>query len=144
MPLPHPRTLAAPALLIALAAANATWSVHRFHGTHLAVLGGATTIAVAKAAAGVTEITYSVIYLPVCRGLITWLRSTWLRRVLDFDGAISVHQWVAGVGVVASVVHSVAVLVGVAHMAAQPADVKVENGLSADATLAGLMRSRTM
>lgn len=144
MLLSRPRMLAVPLLLTVLCVGNAVWSTQRFRGSHLAILGGEATIMVAKAAVGVTEVAFAAIYLPVCRGFITWLRSTWLHRVLDFDGAINVHQWLAIVGVVTGLVHGVAAAVGVVHMAAQPPDVKAANGLAADTTLADLLKSRTM
>ena len=66
------------------------------------------TLFIAKGSAGVTKFAFAVIIFPILRNTITFLRETWLRRLVPFDDAILWHKGIAMVGFVFSFAHTFA------------------------------------
>ncbi|KAJ7567977.1 hypothetical protein O6H91_01G014200 [Diphasiastrum complanatum] len=52
-------------------------------------------VSVAKGAAETLKLNMALILLPVCRNIITWLRSTWLGNYVPFDDNINYHKLIA-------------------------------------------------
>ncbi|KAG0370597.1 ferric reductase NAD binding domain-containing protein [Gamsiella multidivaricata] len=66
------------------------------------------TLPIARGAALVLHVDSGVILLPVCRTLISWLRSTPLNRIVPFDKAITFHKAIAWSIVFFSLAHTFA------------------------------------
>ncbi|KAG0254277.1 hypothetical protein DFQ27_006939 [Actinomortierella ambigua] len=66
------------------------------------------TLPTARGAALVLHVDSGMILLPVCRTLITWLRSTPLNRIVPFDKAVTFHKAIAWSIVFFSWVHTLA------------------------------------
>ncbi|KAF9115869.1 hypothetical protein BGX27_005935 [Mortierella sp. AM989] len=66
------------------------------------------TLPTARGAALVLHVDAGVILLPVCRTLISWLRSTPLNRIVPFDKAVTFHKSIAWSIVFFSLVHTIA------------------------------------
>ncbi|KAF9364779.1 hypothetical protein BGX34_000449 [Mortierella sp. NVP85] len=75
------------------------------------------TLPTARGAALVLHVDAGVILLPVCRTLISWLRSTPLNRIVPFDKAITFHKAIAWSIVFFSLVHTIAHYVNFYKMA---------------------------
>ncbi|KAK9668068.1 hypothetical protein RND81_13G033200 [Saponaria officinalis] len=59
----------------------------------------------AKGAAETLKLNMAIILLPVCRNIITWLRSTRLAYTVPFDDNINFHKTVAGAIVLGIILH---------------------------------------
>ncbi|KAF8977360.1 hypothetical protein BGZ46_007458 [Entomortierella lignicola] len=66
------------------------------------------TLPIARGAALVLHVDAGVVLLPVCRTLISWLRSTPLNRIIPFDKAVTFHKAIAWSIVFFTLVHTVA------------------------------------
>ncbi|KAF9289250.1 hypothetical protein BGZ68_009735 [Mortierella alpina] len=66
------------------------------------------TLPVARGAALVLHVDSGMILFPVCRTLISWLRSTPLNRIVPFDKAIAFHKSIAYSIVFFTVLHTIA------------------------------------
>ncbi|KAG0319496.1 hypothetical protein BGZ99_005085 [Dissophora globulifera] len=66
------------------------------------------TLPIARGAALVLHVNSGLILFPVCRTLISWLRSTPLNRIVPFDRALKFHKTIAWSIVFFSIVHTVA------------------------------------
>ncbi|KAI1310279.1 hypothetical protein EDD11_003779 [Mortierella claussenii] len=66
------------------------------------------TLPMARGAALVLHVDSGMILLPVCRTLISWLRSTPLNRIVPFDKAIKFHKSIAWSIVFFTLVHTIA------------------------------------
>ncbi|KAF9180725.1 hypothetical protein BGZ51_005934 [Haplosporangium sp. Z 767] len=66
------------------------------------------TLPIARGAALVLHVDSGMILLPVCRTLISWLRSTPLNRIVPFDKAITFHKAIAWSIVFFTIIHTVA------------------------------------
>ncbi|KAL9242791.1 hypothetical protein vseg_016757 [Gypsophila vaccaria] len=62
-------------------------------------------LTIAKGAAETLKLNMALILLPVCRNLITWLRSTRLAYTVPFDDNINFHKTVAGAIVLGIILH---------------------------------------
>ncbi|KAG0324170.1 hypothetical protein BGZ99_002133 [Dissophora globulifera] len=71
----------------------------------------------ARGAALVLHVDAGVILLPVCRTLISWLRSTPLNRIVPFDKAVTFHKAIAWSILFFSLVHTVAHYLNFYHLA---------------------------
>ncbi|KAK3826444.1 MAG: NADPH oxidase [Linnemannia gamsii] len=74
--------------------------------TSRAIVG--VTLPIARGAALVLHVDSGVILLPVCRTLISWLRSTPLNRIVPFDKAVTFHKAIAWSIVFFSFLHTFA------------------------------------
>ncbi|KAJ7300204.1 hypothetical protein O6H91_06G050500 [Diphasiastrum complanatum] len=52
-------------------------------------------VCTAKGAAETLKLNMALILLPVCRNFITWMRSTWLSKIVPFDDNINFHKVIA-------------------------------------------------
>ncbi|XP_042037809.1 respiratory burst oxidase homolog protein E-like [Salvia splendens] len=68
------------------------------------VMGNCLTTA--KGAAETLKLNMALILLPVCRNILTWLRSTRARLVIPFDDNINFHKIIASAIAIAVVVHA--------------------------------------
>ncbi|KAG0005511.1 hypothetical protein BGZ79_004265 [Entomortierella chlamydospora] len=66
------------------------------------------TLPIARGAALVLHVDSGLILFPVCRTLISWLRSTPLNRIVPFDKAITFHKAIAWSIVFFTILHTVA------------------------------------
>lgn len=66
------------------------------------------TLPIARGSALVLHVDAGVVLLPVCRTLISWLRSTPLNRIVPFDKSITFHKAIAWSIVFFSLVHTIA------------------------------------
>ena len=67
---------------------------------------------VGRAATGPIEFDGAIVLFPVMRRLLTWIRRTWLGRILPVDEAVSFHRMVGHALFALCVVHGVASLIG--------------------------------
>jgi dual oxidase len=65
----------------------------REHGGLRQIAGLGVTIT--RGAASVFMFCYATILLTMCRNIITFLRETFLHRFVPFDGAVSMHKYIA-------------------------------------------------
>ncbi|GJJ73464.1 NADPH oxidase 2 [Entomortierella parvispora] len=65
------------------------------------------TLPIARGAALVLHVDSGMILFPVCRTLISWLRSTPLNRIVPFDKAIAFHKAIAWSIVFFTIVHTI-------------------------------------
>ncbi|KAH6807101.1 Riboflavin synthase-like superfamily protein [Perilla frutescens var. frutescens] len=68
------------------------------------VMGNCLTTA--KGAAETLKLNMALILLPVCRNILTWLRSTRARLLIPFDDNINFHKVIAGAIAVGVIVHA--------------------------------------
>ncbi|KAG0262936.1 hypothetical protein BG011_009532 [Mortierella polycephala] len=66
------------------------------------------TLPIARGSAMVIHVDSGVILLPVCRTLVSWLRSTPLNRIVPFDKAVTFHKAIAWSIVFFSLLHTFA------------------------------------
>lgn len=66
--------------------------MHQENGIHRMC---GSSYAISRASAAVVMFTYSSLLVVMCRNTITFLRDTRLRQYIPFDGAISMHKYIA-------------------------------------------------
>jgi NADPH oxidase 5 len=91
---------------------------------------------IGRATTGPIELDGAIVLFPVLRRLLTWVRRTWLGRVLPVDGAVTFHRVVGQTLFALCAVHGAAILVGYAR-ASKPflAQVASERALTGIALL---------
>ncbi|CAG2111400.1 unnamed protein product, partial [Medioppia subpectinata] len=79
-------------------------------------------VTLTRGAASVMMFCYSTILLTMCRNIITFLRETFLHRFVPFDGAVSLHKYIAFWALVMSLMHSIGHAINFYHVSTQTAD----------------------
>lgn len=69
------------------------YSVEREHAGLRQIAGYGVTLT--RGAASAMMFTYSTLLITMCRNTITYMRETWLHRVIPFDSAVEMHKFIA-------------------------------------------------
>jgi len=94
--------------------------VEREHGglRHIAGYG----VTLTRGFASVQMFCYATLLLTMCRNTITHLRDTFLHHFIPFDAFVSMHKYVAYLGLAGTVGHVIGHGVNFYHISTQPAD----------------------
>jgi len=65
--------------------------------------------------------TYATLLLTMCRNLITKLRETFLNKFIPFDSSISMHKYIACLGLLFTLVHVIGHAINFYHISTQSA-----------------------
>ncbi|RWS13819.1 dual oxidase 2-like isoform X1 [Dinothrombium tinctorium] len=79
-------------------------------------------VTITRGAASVMMFAYSTLLLTVSRNIITFLRETFLHHYIPFDAAITFHKYIAVVGLIFSLIHSIGHAINFYHITTQPPD----------------------
>ncbi|XP_054156010.1 dual oxidase-like isoform X2 [Oppia nitens] len=97
-----------------------TYTYLREHGGLRQIAGLGVTLT--RGAASVQMFCYSTILLTMCRNILTFLRETFVHRFVPFDGAVSLHKYIAFWALVMSIIHSIGHAVNFYHISTQNPD----------------------
>jgi dual oxidase len=96
------------------------YSVEREHSglRHIAGYG----VTVTRGAASAQMFCYATLLLTMCRNTITHLRETFLHKFIPFDAFVSMHKYIARLGLFFSIIHVVGHAINFYHISTQTAD----------------------
>ncbi|XP_062502786.1 dual oxidase-like isoform X1 [Corticium candelabrum] len=96
------------------------FSVEREHAGLRRIAGYG--VSITRGAASTMAFTYSVILLPMCRNMITYLRETPLNRFVPFDSLHGFHQHIAIAALLYTLLHIIGHALNFYHISTQTAD----------------------
>ncbi|CAG7733979.1 unnamed protein product [Allacma fusca] len=95
------------------------YSVEREHGglRHIAGYG----VTVTRGAASAMMFCYATLLIPMCRNILSYLRETFLHRLIPFHFVITMHKYIAILGLVFTLIHIVGHAINFYHISTQTA-----------------------